>query len=131
MSHGRHVKVVGYGDAARLGAVDNVRAFLEGVVQAVGMRPLGEPQMHDVALDLEKMNVEPFEDEGGVTGVVVLSTSHCSIHTWPLRRFFTFDLYSCRGFSDGKVLMALSHHFAVQTFRLTDLTDSLEPPPAP
>ena len=47
---------------------------------------------------MEKMNVEPFEDEGGVTGIGVLSTSHCAVHTWPLRSFFVMDVYSCRDF---------------------------------
>lgn len=130
-THGRHIRVVGYGDPAKLGDVDNVERFLKGAVHAVGMRPLAAPQMHDVALDLAKMNVEPFEDEGGVTGVVVLSTSHCSIHTWPLRNYFVFDLYSCRDFNDNKVLRALSSSFGIMNYRVSDLTASLEPPPAP
>ena len=49
-----------------------------------------------------------FGDEGGVTGICVLSTSHCSIHTWPLRPFFVMDVYSCRDFDPADRLAALA-----------------------
>ena len=32
---------------------------------------------------------------GGVTGTVVLSESHMSIHTCPERRYVTLDVYGC------------------------------------
>jgi S-adenosylmethionine decarboxylase len=32
---------------------------------------------------------------GGITGTVVLSESHVSIHTWPERRYVTLDVYVC------------------------------------
>lgn len=31
----------------------------------------------------------------GVTGVILLSTSHISIHTWPEQNYVSFDLYTC------------------------------------
>lgn len=130
-AHGKHIKVVGYGDRERLGVAEGVRRFLVDIVGAVGMRPLGEPVIHDVKLDLAKLNVEPFDDEGGVTGVCVLSTSHCSIHTWPLRQFFVMDLYSCRDFNEALVTEAIHHHFGPGIYRLTDLTASLRPPELP
>lgn len=34
---------------------------------------------------------------GGVTGVLLLATSHISIHTWPAERFAALDIYSCSG----------------------------------
>jgi S-adenosylmethionine decarboxylase len=130
MVHGRHIKVVGYGVPALLGSVDRVRRFLEELVPALGMRPLGEPILHDVALDLSKMNVvEPFEDEGGVTGTVVLSTSHCAIHTWPARSFFILDVFSCRDFNASTVQDHLRQAFEVSTHRTTDVSAALEPPP--
>ncbi|MBY0146705.1 adenosylmethionine decarboxylase [Neobacillus niacini] len=35
-----------------------------------------------------------FEPQG-VTGVLVLSTSHLSIHTWPEERYVSLDFYTC------------------------------------
>lgn len=130
MEHGRHVKVVGYGSSMLLGSVDVVKTFLIDLVHALGMRPLGEPVMHDVELDLTKLGVEPFEDEGGVTGTVVLSTSHCAIHTWPAREkpFFVADLYSCRDFDNTIVEAMFRERLGMTEARVTDLTFALEPP---
>lgn len=127
--HGSHIKVVGYADEKRLGSVANIRAFLVDLVGRLGMRPLGEPVMHDVELDLSKLNVEPFEDEGGITGVVVLSTSHCSIHTWPARKLYVLDVYSCRDFGALKVIDAIDSYLGQGAKRVTDVSDSLVPPP--
>lgn len=129
MRHGRHVKVVGYGAVTLVGAVDVVRDFLKELVGALGMRALGEPVMHDVELDLSKLNVEPFEDEGGVTGVAVLSTSHCAIHTWPARDgFFVLDVYSCRDFVPDAVASVLVERLGARKLRMTDVSEALEPP---
>lgn len=127
-AHGKHIKVVGYADPARLGSASNVNEFLHNIVNALGMRMLGEPQIHDVEVDIKKLNVEPFEDEGGVTGVAVLSTSHVSIHTWPVRDFFVLDIYSCRDFEPVSALQVIESHFGKLNVKLTDVSDSLEPP---
>src|SRR5215831_16466709 len=103
MAHGRHVKVLGRGSAALLGNPSQVESMLRDLIDVLGMRILGEPHMYEVETEIAKLGKEPFEDEGGVTGVCVLSTSHCSIHTWPLRPFFVMDVYSCRDFDDAAV----------------------------
>jgi len=41
-------------------------------------------------------------DKGGITGVVLISQSHFSIHTFPAHKFFTADFYSCKEFDDVK-----------------------------
>lgn len=128
--HGRHVKVVGLADPEALASAGLVSEVLRELVRALGMRALGDPVMHDVELDLSRLGVEPFEDEGGVTGVVVLSTSHCAIHTWPARSLFVLDVYSCRDFDFGSVFELLKEELGVKAARVTDLTSSLEPPPA-
>lgn len=127
-THGKHIKVVGYADPARLGATFLVDAFLHNVVHALGMRMLGSPQIHDVEIDIQKLSAEPFEDEGGVTGVAVLSTSHVSIHTWPARKFFVLDVYSCRDFDASVALEVAETHFGNLNVKVTDVSDSLAPP---
>lgn len=130
MGHGRHIKIVGYGSAKLLGSVDVVRDFLMTLVRKLGMRPLGFPMIHDVDIDLSKMNVEPFEDEGGVTGIIVLSTSHCSIHTWPAREkpMFVLDVYSCRDFNAVEVADHACETLGVTALHATDLSLSLRTP---
>src|SRR3989344_4633381 len=114
----KHLKILGIGAQAPMADADSVRDFLEKIVAAVGMRPLGEPTVHDVPLDIKKMGAEPFEDEGGVTtqnngyepllaGYHTLSTSHVAIHTWPIRHGdkgeLHLDIYSCRDFDPKMV----------------------------
>src|SRR3954463_2770248 len=103
MAHGRHIKVLGRGSPSRMGDVKTAENMLVDLIDGLGMRILGEPHMYEVETEIAKLGVEPFEDEGGVTGVCVLSTSHCAIHTWPLRPFFVMDVYSCRDFDAAQV----------------------------
>jgi S-adenosylmethionine/arginine decarboxylase-like enzyme len=58
-----------------------------------------------VEADLKRLGRERFEDEGGATAVLVLSTSHIAIHGWPHRDksrddggFFWLSVCSCREF---------------------------------
>ena len=62
-----------------------------------------------------------------MTGVCVLSTSHCAIHTWPLRGFFVMDVYSCRDFDPALVRQMVAERFGAYQLRITDLTFSLAP----
>lgn len=126
MSHGRHIKVLGKGDATAMGSVENVKAMLSELVGALGMRMLGNAHMYEVETEISKLGVEPFEDEGGVTGVAVLSTSHVSIHTWPLRPFFVMDVYSCRDFEPAVVETVLAKHLGAHALRITDVSHSLK-----
>jgi S-adenosylmethionine/arginine decarboxylase-like enzyme len=121
MNHGKHIKVMGKGISALLGDVDRVEEFLSRLVKELGMRMLGSPAIHDVDLDLERMNVVPFMDEGGITGTVVLSTSHIAIHTWPARHVFVLDCFSCRDYPTDVVLSALFRAFGTFTVKVVDV----------
>jgi S-adenosylmethionine decarboxylase len=126
MSHGRHVKVLGRGTPDLLGNAKVVEGTLRELIGILGMRMLGEPHLYEVETEIAKLGVEPFEDEGGVTGVCVLSTSHCTIHTWPLRPFFVMDVYSCRDFEPSDVEKHLVNRLGAYDLQLTDLSFSLE-----
>ncbi|MDD9936739.1 MAG: S-adenosylmethionine decarboxylase [Myxococcales bacterium] len=127
MLHGRHVKIVGKGAPELLRSTQVMEQMLQAMVGRLGMRMLGEPHLYEVDEQLAKMNVEPFEDEGGTTGVVVLSTSHCAVHTWPLRAHFVMDVYSCRDYDPTAVQAVLEEHFGAHSMRVTDLSHSLAP----
>ena len=53
---------------------------------------------------VEEMNLHPtseavwhvFPGPGGITGVLLLSESHLTCHTFPEHGFAAFNLYSCR-----------------------------------
>jgi S-adenosylmethionine decarboxylase len=126
MEHGRHIKVLGKASADALRSVDGVKEFLQDLVYELGMRPLGDTHMYEVEEEIHKMGVEPFEDEGGVTGVCVLSTSHCALHTWPLREFFVMDIYSCRDFDPAVVGEFIATRLGAYKLKMTDVTFALE-----
>jgi S-adenosylmethionine decarboxylase len=125
MPHGRHIKILGRGSASLLGDGSTIESMLRDLIALLGMRILGEPHMYEVETEIAKLGVEPFEDEGGVTGVCVLSTSHCAIHTWPLRPFFVMDVYSCRDFEPDHVEAHLAKHLGAYDVQVTDLSDAL------
>lgn len=126
MSHGRHVKVLGRGSPELLGSASVVETMLRDLIGILGMRILGEPHLYEVETEIAKLGVEPFEDEGGVTGVCVLSTSHCAIHTWPLRPFFVMDVYSCRDFDPLAIERHLAGRLGAYDLQLTNLSFALE-----
>jgi len=130
MPMGRHIKVLGRGDATRLGSAKTVESALRELVDLLGMRLLGAPHLYEVETEIAKLGVEPFEDEGGVTGICVLSTSHCSIHTWPLRPFFVMDVYSCRDFEPAHVEQHLAKALGAYDVQVTDVSFALEYDPA-
>lgn len=110
---GRHVKYVCLGaDPTKLRHTEVLRGFLMELCVAIGMRPLGDPDIHDVEEDVSKLS-DPQQDEGGLTGSLVLSTSHMSFHAWPLRDgLIIFDVFSCRDFDPAVVPRMLRQTFA-------------------
>ena len=51
---------------------------------------------------------------GTVTGMVVISTSHIGIHTWPLRNRFSMDVFSCREYNEDDVQTFLKERMNVK-----------------
>lgn len=133
MIEGRHVKLVGRvmtGD--KLGSVAAVTDLVKEIVRSCEMRLLDKVHVYDVALEIEKLKADKFEDEGGVTAVGVLSTSRCAIHTWPLRGLFVMDVYSCRDFNALQVGASVRSSFDDDArsleLKLTDVSFALEMP---
>ena len=127
MEEGRHIKILGKGAPELMRSVEQLKILLDDLVALLGMRCLGKPHMYEVAAEITKLGCEPFEDEGGVSGVVVLSTSHCAIHTWPLRSFFSLDIYSCRDFGNLEAVeRLLQKRLNAFGLKITDLSFSLD-----
>lgn len=127
---GNHFKVCFVGDRGALGNVETVRSFVSALVPSIRMKLLGEPHAYSVPIELAKASLECEEDEGGVTCVGVLSTSHVAIHTWPERSYAVLDVYSCREFDVEVVVAAVELTFCAPRERIfvSDLSDSLRYP---
>lgn len=122
----KHIKILGRG--ACPGILSSGRAIQELVrasVQAAGMTLLGM-QLHEVEPDLQKLGREPFEDEGGISVLGCLSTSHVAIHTWPLRGEFHMDLYSCRSFNGQLLTRLVRDALGATELQVTDCSAGCE-----
>lgn len=60
-----------------------LRAVLTAVIADLGLKSIGSVW-------------HKFDGEGGVTGLVALTESHLTCHTYPEHRTATFNLYCCR-----------------------------------
>lgn len=72
------------------------------LAEALEMQIIMGPDFLEVELDPKKLQSDVFQDEGGITGMCVISTSHMSIHCWPIRKCFSMDVFSCKDFDGNK-----------------------------
>ncbi len=61
-----------------------LRALFERAVAELSLRPLAAPVFH------------LFPPPGGITGVLLLSESHLTCHTFPESAYAALNLYCCR-----------------------------------
>ncbi len=73
--------------------------------------------------------MRPF-DPHGVTGVLVLSESHLSIHTWPESGYASVDLYSCGESTPEAAYRILSQGLRSRRSEVLMVTRGLTPPGA-
>lgn len=71
-------------DASSLRSCAALALLFARIVDELGLHPAGEPVWH------------VFPDQGGITGLLLLTESHLACHTFPERGFAAFDLYCCR-----------------------------------
>lgn len=115
------------GDAALLADPGQVALFLRRLVVEIGMTALGH-HIYDVPIAVKRLGQDPLSDEGGVTGITVLSTSHAAIHTWPEVCGGRIDVDSCREF-EGRLLHGLLRTmFNAREIYLYDLSFCFKPP---
>jgi len=69
----------------------------------------------EIESDLQKLKRDVFEDEGGISIQALISTSHITLHTWPARSAFMFDLVSCKSFDTLAVHRYLVGALAIES----------------
>src|SRR5437016_5633541 len=89
---GTHLLADLYGvESERLEDSELLRGALCEAAERCRLTPLGAPLIHRF-------------DEGGVTGVILLSESHIALHTYPEHRYMALDIFSC---GEGSIEEAL------------------------
>jgi S-adenosylmethionine decarboxylase len=63
----------------------------------------------------------------GVSGVVVISESHISTHTWPEYRYGALDIYTCgKDVDPEKAVLYAVDAFGAQTSHVTEITRGID-----
>jgi S-adenosylmethionine decarboxylase len=106
--YGPHLTYDGYdADPTLLNNMQVVFEFLLKLPAIIGMNRLTQPYV--ISYDgAEKPN------DYGVTGIVIIATSHISIHTYPYDKTFFLDIFSCKGFDREKALTFVRETFKVK-----------------
>jgi len=90
-------------DPERLRSVECLQGLFGETIAALGLHPMHEPLW------------QRFPHPGGITGFVVLSESHMSIHTFPETGYVALDLYCCKPRPDWDWSRVLARHLHAQT----------------
>jgi S-adenosylmethionine decarboxylase len=98
---GTHLICELYG-ASHLTDVNHVASALEAAARACGATHL-DTRLH------------PFEENGGVTGAVLLAESHVTIHTWPEHDYAAVDVFLCGDCDPEAALPVLEEAFGPET----------------
>ena len=69
---------------------------------------------------MEELLHKRSTEDSGVSGISVWLESHCSIHTWPEEKFFSFDAYSCKDFDPFKCIELVIDWFDVSYASIID-----------
>jgi len=105
---GRHLIAEFYEcDPNVLNDVDRVRTFMLTAARKVGATIVGEAFHH-------------FSPQG-VSGSVVISESHLSIHTWPEKGYVAVDIFTCGGLDPRPGFRYLAESLGAKSSRLQEI----------
>jgi S-adenosylmethionine decarboxylase len=97
-------------DKQLIGNEKVVKQFLESLVQFIGMNKISPTLVkskNPAVFNFESARVERPNVEDGITGVIILYESHCSIHTWPADEYGNFAcvlIHSCKEYDSEKAV---------------------------
>ena len=93
---GLHLLIDGYVRDGNILNPDTLTTLFDRLVETLGMQYLQRPQAIRVPMDPDKL--ETRQDEGGWSVICQITTSHISLHGWPMRGAFMMDIFSCLDF---------------------------------
>ncbi|MFH1130873.1 MAG: S-adenosylmethionine decarboxylase [Pseudomonadota bacterium] len=93
---GLHLLIDGYVRDGKTLNPDTICTLFDNLVETLHMQYLQPPTAVRVPFDPKKINTP--EDEGGWSVICQITTSHISLHSWPMRGAFMMDIFSCCDF---------------------------------
>jgi len=61
------------------------------------------------------------EDQGGVSAITVWLESHASLHSWPLDRYISIDLFSCKCFECKPIIDFTQEYMKLAEIQVTEV----------
>ena len=68
------------------------------------------------------------EDQGGVSAITVWLESHASLHSWPLDKYISIDLFSCRNFDCEPIIEFTKDFMKLDTLHITEVDRMMKAP---
>lgn len=68
------------------------------------------------------------EDQGGVSAITVWLESHASLHSWPLDKYISIDLFSCKKFECKPIIDFTRDYMKLQTLHVTEIDRMMDAP---
>jgi S-adenosylmethionine decarboxylase len=118
-SLGKHLVLDAFVEHPENFTKSKLKKILKILADTLKMQIIGGPEVYEVALDPSKLSGDSFLDEGGTTATCVISTSHIAIHTWPIRKFVSIDIFSCKEFNVEEALEILHMTFGLTNYKAT------------
>lgn len=100
-------------DAALLASQPAFEALFADLVAALDLHPVAPPVWRQ------------FPGTGGITGMLLLSESHLTVHSWPEHGFLALNVYCCRPRPAWDFESELARRFGAATVRVRFLERSL------
>ncbi len=85
-----------------------ISSFLKNLTKLLDMKQISKPFVIPY-----KTNKKTF-DKGGISAVILIATSHISIHTFPQNNYMNIDIFSCKKFSRRRVENFVKKEFGVK-----------------
>ena len=92
---GNHLVIDAFSDA-ELDSAKFIKSFIIELVDKINMTPISKP----LVIDYKAKN--PMES--GVTATIILAESNITIHTYPEKKWFALDIFSCNEFEIDKTM---------------------------
>lgn len=105
---GNHLILDGYSNK-NLDDKKEIKKFLNKTVKQIKMKALSKPYV-------KKYNA-PVKSESGITGTIILAESNITIHTYPQKKWFALDIFSCKEFNINKTLKYLKKELGITNYK--------------
>lgn len=101
-------------NAKNLDNIAFIKKFFNDIIGELKLTPIAPPKLFKFP-----------PPGGGITGYCVISESHLSIHTWPEKNYFSFDIFSCRNFKEEIIEKILKNAFEIKNLNKRVLSRGL------